>query len=106
MKITLDKNLNRKEIRKIVEDHRYLNFWTHEDLKGLCVCPYEDEDYNPDYQEMIYIVPTKWLKNIVKEEFGIKNLDLWLQEEYTSDESEIIFERALNERQIVMVDFN
>ena len=45
------------------------------------------------------------MKNQGKEEFKIEDLDLWLQEEYTSDESEVIFERALNERQVVMVDF-
>ena len=47
----------------------------------------------------------KWLKKVAKEEFEIEDLGLWLQTEYTSDESEVIFERGLNERQVVMVDF-
>ena len=38
--------------------------------------------------------------------FEVKDLDYWLQNEYSTDESEIIFERALNERQVVMIDFD
>jgi hypothetical protein len=50
-------------------------------------------------------VPSNWLKQTAKELFKVEDIDLWLQEEYTSDESELVFERALNERQVVMVDF-
>ena len=38
--------------------------------------------------------------------FNINDLNKWLQIEYTTDESQAIFEEALNERQVVMVDFD
>ena len=106
MMIAFNKDWKKATIKKIVKENCYCRFGDHEDLKGLCICPFDDEDYKADYQEMTYIVPSKWLKNIAKEEFEVEDLDLWLQTEYTSDESEVIFERALNERQIVMIDFN
>ena len=92
----------------MVEKNCYLRFGDHEDLKALCICPFaEDEEfYEPDYYELAFIVPTKWLKEAVKEMFEVEDLDYWLQNEYTTDESEIIFEKALNERQVVMVDFD
>jgi hypothetical protein len=105
MKIVFNKDWDKQTIKKIVNENYYLNFSNYEDLKALCICPFADEDYETDYQEMIYVVPLKWLKAVVKEEFKVKNLNLWLQNTYTTDESEIIFERALNERQIIMVDF-
>lgn len=74
----------------------------------MCICPFAEDDdfYNSDYYELAFIVPTKWLRDVAKEMFEIEDLDDWLQNEYTTDESELIFERALNERQVVMVDFD
>ncbi len=108
MKITFNKEWNINTIRNIVKNNCYLQFGDHEDLKALCVCPYaEDESfYNPDYQELTFIVPTNWLKETAMEMFEVDNLDYWLQNEYTTDESELIFEKALNKRQVVMVDFD
>lgn len=105
MKITFDKGWSKADIRQMVKDMCYLRFGDHEDLKALCIYPFDEEDYSGDYQEMTYVVPSNWLKQTAKELFGVEDIDLWLQEEYTSDESELIFERALNERQVVMVDF-
>lgn len=105
MTIAFSREWSKQTIRNIVKENCYVRFGDHEDLKALCICPFDEEDYKADYQEMTYVVPVKWLKKVVKEEFKIEDLELWLQEEYTSDESEVIFERALNERQVVMVDF-
>ena len=107
MKILFNREWNEKTIRNLVKQNCYLRFGDHEDLKALCVCPFaEDEEfYRPDYQEMTFVVPTNWLKNVVKEMFEVEDLDDWLQNEYTTDESEDVFARALTERQVVMVDF-
>lgn len=107
MKITFDKNWNTSTIRSIVKNNSYLEFGYHEDLKALCISPYADDEtcYDSDYEELTYVVPKKWLEKVAKEEFEVEVLDMWLQEEYTSDESEVIFSRALSERQVVMVDF-
>lgn len=103
--IAFSREWSKQTIRNIVKENCYVRFGDHEDLKALCICPFDEGDYKADYQEMTYVVPVKWLKEVAKEEFEVEDLDLWLQEEYTSDESEVVFERALNERQVVMVDF-
>ena len=106
--IIFNNHWNRTTIINLVESHPYLEFGKHEDLKAVCVCPYvEDgeEDFAPDYEELTFIVPKEWLKEVCKELFNVDNLDRFLTEEYTSDQSEVIFERALNENKVVMVDF-
>lgn len=108
MRISFSREWNRSTIRNIVNNNCYLKFGDHEDLKALCVCPFAEDEtfYEPDYQELTFVVPKKWLMETAKEMFEIDDLDDWLQNEYTTDESELIFERALNERKVVMVDFN
>ena len=105
MEIIFDRGWSKADIKQIVKDMCYSRFGDHEDLKALCVYPFDGKDYNGDYQEMTYVVPSNWLKQTAKELFEVDDIDIWLQEEYTSDESELVFERALNERQVVMVDF-
>ena len=105
--ISFSKEWSKVTIKSIVENNCYLRFGDHEDLKALCICPFAEDEtfYNPDYEELTFVVPVKWLKETAKEMFGVEDLDSWLQNEYTTDESELIFERALNQRQVVMVDF-
>jgi hypothetical protein len=90
-----------------VQNNSYLNFGKHENLRALCINEdlYHEEDEGRDWEELTFIVPTKWLKEFCQKEFEVNDLDAFLKEEYTSDESEIIFEEALNNRQVVMVDF-
>ena len=108
MKISFSRDWNKSTIKNIVKNNCYLQFGNHEDLKALCICPFAEDEtfYKPDYYEMAFVVPLNWLKEVAKEMFEIDDLDSWLQNEYTTDESELIFERALNERQVVMVDFD
>lgn len=108
MKILFNREWKKEDIRRVVKENCYLKYGEHEDLKSLCICPFAEDEtfYDNDYFEMIFVVPTNWLKKLVKEKFEVKDLDYWLQNEYTTDESEVIFEEALNERQVVMVDFD
>ena len=108
MFIKFNKNWNRATISNLVKNNSYLEFGLHKDLKALCLLPYsEDEEfYNPDYEELVYVVPKDWLSENAKELFNVTNLDNWLQNEYTSDESEVLFSKALSERMVVMVEFN
>lgn len=108
MEIIFSREWKKNDIKNIVKNNSYLEFGQHEDLKALCICPFAEDDtfYNSDYYEMAFIVPLNWLKEVAKEMFEVDDLDSWLQGEYTTDESEPIFERALNERKVVMVDFN
>lgn len=107
MYILFNREWRRSDIRDIIKHNSYLDIEDHEDLKALCICPYAEDDdfYDPDYRTLTFIVPAKWLKETAKELFCVNDLDDWLQNVYTTDESELIFEKALSERQVVMVDF-
>lgn len=105
MKISFDRHWNENTIRNLVKNSCYLNFGEHENLKAICINEEDIESKSRDWNEMTFIVPTEWLKDFCKREFKVDDLDYFLQEEYTSDESEIIFSEALSKRQIVMVDF-
>lgn len=107
MKTYFDREWSREDIKNLVSKNTYSRYGEYEDLKALCILPFaEDEEFfSPDYRELIFIVPTKWLRKIVKERFEVNDLELWLKTEYTTEESEMIFEEALEQRQIVMVDF-
>ncbi len=107
MRISFSKTWDMKTIRNLVDNNSYLQFGAHEDLKALCVEPFAEDEtfYTPDYEELVFVVPKEWLERVARELFEVTDLDNWLQNEYTTDESEMIFERALNERQVVMVDF-
>lgn len=105
MKISFNKHWNENTIRNLVDNNPYLEFGNHEDLRALCVNEEDMESDTRDWGELTFIVPTRWLRNFCEKKFLVGDLDLFLQEEYTSDESEIIFAEALNDQQIVMVDF-
>lgn len=106
MLINFNRDWNRGDIRKLVNDNCYLYFGVHEDLKALCVNEEDFESDTRDYIEMTFVVPKRWLNEICKKHFGIEDVDYWLQNEYTSDDSEAVFSLALSERKVVMIDFN
>jgi len=95
----------RRKIKKMVSERCYVEFGEHKDLKGLCCCG-EDfgEPHEVDFEELVFIVPLDWLMNYT--EMSNEELTRWLNEEYTGEDSKPIFDQALRERKIVMVDFN
>lgn len=105
MKIEFNRDWSQSTIRNLVRNNSFLEYGKHENLRTLCINEEDIEPVDRDWRELSFIVPTKWLRTFCKGKFGVKNLDYFLQETYTTDESEIIFEAALNERQVVMVDF-
>ena len=105
MKLGFDRHWNKSTIRNLVKNNCYLEFGKHENLKAVCINEEDIESDTRDWMELTFIVPTEWLKSFCKNEFEVDDLDYFLKEEYTSDESEIIFAEALSNRQIVMVDF-
>lgn len=100
----------RKEIIEEWKRHRFADYVSYPSLKALGVdadcLGYEDCDFD----ELSFAVPEKWLYDTCIDVFD--NLKLpcdvqyWLENEYTSDDSIIIFERAMEENQIVMINFN
>ena len=100
-----DRHWNRNTIRNLVDSNCYLEFGEHANLKAVCINEEDIESQTRDWRELAFVVPTKWLKNYCRTKFNNHDLNYFLQEQYTSDESELIFADALKERKIVMVDF-
>lgn len=105
--IFFNKQWNRSQIQHLVKEHQYLDYGLHEDLKSLICMPYAEDEtlYQPDYYELIFFVPKAWLIDVAKELFNVDDIDYWLQNEYISDESEVVFTKALMDRKVVSVDF-
>ena len=100
-------NKIRKQILDEWKEHPYLYFANHPDMKALCVCSGDiGEDDEVDFDEIIFAVPTEWRFGVVAREFEIKDVQYWLENEYTSDESYIIFQMAMEQNQIMMLEFN
>lgn len=100
-----NRDWTKREMQELIEQHCYLSFGKHENLKALCI---NEEDFVPerrDWLEAIFIVPVTWLTDFCWKKYQVQNLDDFLQNEYTSDESELIFAHALMDRQVVMIDF-
>lgn len=95
----------KEEITGFIKNNCYLETGAHASLKELCISEEDadDEDMR-DWNEMLYVVPKRWLKQKVMEMYG-KDLKSFLCN-YTSKESEDIFLKAIRDRQVVMADFN
>lgn len=105
IRIDFNRDWTKREMQELIEQHCYLSFGKHEDLKALCI---NEEDFVPerrDWLEAVFIVPVTWLTDFCRKEFQVQDLDDFLQNEYMSDESELIFANALMEQQVVMIDF-
>lgn len=100
-----EREWTRSQIREMVHKNCYLDIGKHEDMKVLCCVPYSEEE-KADYYELKYVVPTDWLIEKARDLFGVNGIQKWLEDEYISEESELIFVEALRERKVVMVDFN
>ena len=101
----------RKNIEQEWAKHPFLRFSEHPSLKALSVCSgFLGEDDDCDFNELVFAVPKDWLIEACKAEFeGIQtanDVQYWLENLYTSDESYIIFRLAMEENQIVVLAFN
>lgn len=101
----------RQQIKREWDEHTFIGFGEHPLLHSMCVCSgYFGEEEDCDFDEVIFAVPAAWLVQTVVEEYEeLKNKDdvqYWLQNEYTSDDSYWIFDKAMRENQIVMLNFN
>lgn len=103
-------NVVRKRILDSIKP--YIDFTKHKDLIAFCVCDgylcYDvetDSDDAADFNELVVIVEKDWLFDYMKED-GIENPLDYLQNEYTSDDSIRWFDDAVQQRKVVMVDFN
>ena len=100
----------RKRILKSIKP--YMDFAEHKDLIAFCVCNeyliyYEEDEkeISPDFEELVVVVEKDWLFNFMKR-YDIENPLDYLQNEYTSDDSSVWFDEAVEHGKVVMVDFN
>lgn len=100
--------LSRKEYERLFESGGK-TIDDHEPLVALAL-EADDGDYDVDWDEIVYTVPYKWLKDSMPKIFGVnwgmKRLREWLREEYDSEDSDRIFERAYLEKQLVTMNID
>lgn len=103
----------REDILKQWRGRPYLEYGKHEKLVALSLCPdpyYEVPEY--DYVEIVFTVPVEWLLNWLVlydskcSHWREEEMLTWLQEDYTSEESEQIFQDAMVEQKIVTLNFD
>ena len=110
-------NKVRERILNEVNKFYYQDFSLHKDFAIFSVCNGYYE-WNPDtyteeiadFNELLVVVEKDWLYSRIKTENDdiVTDEDVrnFLQNEYTSDDSSDLYDAALMERKIVMVDFN
>ena len=89
MNIGFDRHWNQSTIRNLVRNNCYLEFGKHEDLRAVCINEEDILSDTRDWNELTFIVPTEWLRAFCKERFEEDDLDYFLKEVYTSDESQL-----------------
>lgn len=57
-----DCNWNQTTIKNLVKHNCYLKFGEHADLRAVCVTEEDRESNTRDWNELTFIVPTKWLQ--------------------------------------------
>lgn len=84
--------------------HSQPDVFPHEPLAALCYV--FDDFYTGLEHEVIFTVPVDWLIGKLDEQTGKRYWDqyklfMWLNEEYTSDDSEWVWEQAVEENKLV-----
>ena len=96
--------MNRKEYENCFEAGRK-TIGEHELLHALI---FGNDDEYGDWDEVIFTVPEKWLRQHREEQTGeywtSDRLREWLCEEYTSEDSSEIFDSALLAHQLVTMN--
>lgn len=93
------------EINDEILHHQYEGPWNIR-VEKLVVAPDPYcEDPDCDYDELVFYIPSDWLIKWLQENgYNISNqaeMKRWLSEEYTSEDSENIWNNAVNNNQIV-----
>ena len=107
----------RKRILDQVSNAYSTNLSEHKDLIAFCICSGYLERYNPDidldeesdFSELLVAVEKDWLFSFMKESLHLETDEearKYLQDEYTSDDSIIWYNKALEDKKIVMINFN
>ena len=103
--------------REIIENiPAYQNYSEHNDLISFCVCSEFFENLEKsngkeiaDFNEVIVVVEKEWLFDLIKKTENLKrdsDVKKFLQEEYTSEDSNYWYSDAILNRKIVSITFN
>jgi hypothetical protein len=103
----------KNKILKAYREHPYTKFAEHNELLALVVCAenfYEDYE-KQEFDELIFAVEKDWLINYLNKnrywiKWDLEEVQGWLQNEYSSDDSYAIFYDALSENAVAMLEFN
>ena len=94
-----------------LEKVRYFDYGKHKPLVNLsCLIPAETEEIDGKIEildeecEIIFAVPCDWLVNQRDETW--QNVKDWLDNEYTSEESQIVLENAIKENKVAFWKIN
>lgn len=104
---TFDPNWTQNDIIEIVKTNSYYDFEKHADMKAFCIDCSDFNSKTRNWNKLSFIVPKNWLIMCVNTLFNIKSHDLdnWLMNECTSDKSMQIFMAAIEDKQIVLLNF-
>ena len=102
--------MKKTEIITEIRKHPFKKFHKYNDLIGLAICSdmFCEPDEESEFEELLFIVEKDWLvkyMNRENTEWDEKKIRRWLRETYTSYDSIQIYEAALEENAIVMIDF-
>mgnify|MGYP004715368139 FL=1 len=107
-------NKARERILKEVEEAKCKNLDRHKESATFSVCdgymsfnPDTNEEEESDFNEVIVTVEKDWLFDLIKrtKKLAGNEIQKFLQEEYTSDDSSTWYEEARLAEKIVAVDF-
>lgn len=103
----------KNKILELYHKHQFTRFGDHNELFALVVCAdnFYDDNEKWEFDELIFAVEKEWLINYLNEhkswiKWDGAEVQGWLQNEYSSDDSYAIFYEALSNSQVVMLEFN
>ena len=96
------------------QKNRSTDFHLHNELLALCCCRESLEERGDveeyGFEEVIFAVEKDWLithlNRTTNEYWTADKVKKWLKTEYTSDDSAVIFEEAISQRAVMMLEFN
>ena len=100
------KDEHKDELTYMEEEYKkcQIKVFPHEPLAALCYV--FDDYYTEEEHEVLFTVPVEWLIEKLDEETGKRYWDeyklfMWLNDEYTADDAEWIWEQAVEENKLV-----
>lgn len=103
-----------ERLKGMLNEHPYLRFSEHNDLLAMscdaeCFLIGDEDPGDLGIEEVVFAVEKKWLvdyMNRERYEWTEDKVRWWLQNEYISDDSKAIFDAAIAEGMVAMLETN